>query len=304
MLSSRVLKQEIFNTVSLEVDLKIFTFESDGHLHKLTMTKNIDSWGDSRKHYADNSTQAHSDYELDQLGNIKKHLPPGSRDNVNRYVRRWNQHIRQQLTKEMGFNLRGRRVPIRIVDGLPEPLSKRIRADDILAVLALNSSLLTGVVDGTKFMDTVWNRVNQQCRGAAKKTEVRHVRESAEEWLRQVEKRGIHKVLYDINEDVLGAYFFRREEIRIYWIAIAIFSALWSVPIEALTFVVLAHELAHAYSHLGYDIDELDWPTSIFASTDVAIVEGIAQFYTELVCENMKNQIPDCTTTFGTLLNH
>ena len=198
----------------------------------------------------------------------------------------------------MGFNLRGRKVPIRVVGGLPEPLSKRIRADDILAVLALNSSLLSGVVDGTKIMETVWGRLEQQCKGPAQKTEVRHVRESAEEWLPQVERRGIHKVLYDINEDVLGAYFFKIGEIRIYWLAIAIFSALWSVPIEALTFVVLAHELAHAYTHLGYDIDEQDWPTENFASTDVAIVEGLAQFYSEVVCENLKTQLPESTTTF------
>jgi hypothetical protein len=49
---------------------------------------------------------------------------------------------------------------------------------------------------------------------------------------------------------------------------------------DALTIVVLAHELAHAYAHLGRDIDNERWETEQFAKSDIDIVEGLAQFYT------------------------
>ena len=36
---------------------------------------------------------------------------------------------------------------------------------------------------------------------------------------------------------------------------------IYGFDVEALTYVVLAHELAHAYTHLGRDIDGNAWDT-------------------------------------------
>lgn len=110
------------------------------------------------------------------------------------------------------------------------------------------------------------------------------------------------KALRKIREDVLGAYFVRQREVRVYWQAIGVFAALYEVEVEPLTVVVLAHELAHAYTHLGFDIDGFDWPTKRFVSTDIAIVEGLAQFYAEVVCKNLEAQIPEAITAFRVLL--
>jgi len=93
--------------------------------------------------------------------------------------------------------------------------------------------------------------------------------------------------IFDIREDVLGAYYFRIPEIRLYWVVIGIVARAIGVSVEALTVVVLAHELAHAYTHLGHDIDNERWETERFARTELDIVEGLAQFYTQvdqLVC--------------------
>ena len=71
-------------------------------------------------------------------------------------------------------------------------------------------------------------------------------------------------------------HFFKVPEIRLYWMAIALVAQMLAAPLDALTVVVLTHELAHAYSHLGRDIDGRRWETDAFAKTDFSIAEGIA----------------------------
>lgn len=105
-----------------------------------------------------------------------------------------------------------------------------------------------------------------------------------------------------IDEDVLGAYFFRIPEIRLYWVVIGITSRALGVSAEALTIVVLAHELAHAYTHLGRDIDNERWKTEQFASSDLYIVEGLAQFYTQVVCRRLEQRMPAALEAYHALL--
>ena len=58
--------------------------------------------------------------------------------------------------------------------------------------------------------------------------------------------------------------------------------------VEALTVVVAAHELSHAYTHLGRDIDGRCWDTEAFAHAETGMVEGLAQFYTALICDKLE----------------
>ena len=269
------------------------------------MENAIEAWGDRSRHYASRQSGAdgmRSDIRWEQIVN---RVAPKCEASVKRAVQLWNLKIRNQLTTEIGFQLRGRQVPVRVVDGLPTPLSGMLGDADGLALVALNQSLLKGVVDGTQFMESVRESIigaDGNLLGTAQSTEIEHVQETAKAWILRANEHNLAQSMSQINEDVLGAYFFYRKEIRIYWLAIGIFSALCDVPIEALTIVVLTHELAHAYSHLGYDIDGCDWPTRSFATTDVAIIEGVAQFYTEVVCRNLRDQIPEAKSTFETLL--
>lgn len=55
------------------------------------------------------------------------------------------------------------------------------------------------------------------------------------------------------------------------------------VTVEGLTVAVFAHELVHAYTHLGNDHDVQQWETKAFADADNKIVEGLAQFYTATI---------------------
>jgi len=50
--------------------------------------------------------------------------------------------------------------------------------------------------------------------------------------------------------------------------------------------LTLAHELAHAYTHLGYDIDGDNWKTQAFQEADLFICEGLAEWFTAEVIGN------------------
>jgi hypothetical protein len=60
--------------------------------------------------------------------------------------------------------------------------------------------------------------------------------------------------------------------------------------VDDLTVVVLTHELAHAYTHLGADIEGHRWPSSKFAAAETALTEGLAQYYTHRVLERLSSR--------------
>jgi hypothetical protein len=107
--------------------------------------------------------------------------------------------------------------------------------------------------------------------------------------LQQIE---IRQKLRGISEDILGAYFFRVPEVHLYWMVIGLVAGILGITVESLTVVVATHELAHAYSHLGRDIDGTRWETEAFARADLNIVEGIAQFYTEVISRKLETRNP------------
>jgi hypothetical protein len=109
--------------------------------------------------------------------------------------------------------------------------------------------------------------------------------------------------LRGMDSDILGAYFFVRPDIELYWMVIGVYAGFLGVQIEDLTAVVLIHALAHAYSHRGRDIDGVAWDTESFAESDPLIVEGIAQFYTRTVCALLSSRIPGILSAFERLLS-
>ena len=65
--------------------------------------------------------------------------------------------------------------------------------------------------------------------------------------------------------------------IRLFWAVIGVVAACRSWSVEDLTIVVLTHELAHAYTQLGADLDGRRWPPKAFSEADVSLKEGLAQ---------------------------
>lgn len=110
----------------------------------------------------------------------------------------------------------------------------------------------------------------------------------------------------EFERDTLGMYIARGREvcIELYWMAIATFAKIFNLSIESLTVVILTHELAHAYSHVGRDVDGHDWATVKFAEASVDVVEGIAQFYTEMVVRMLADRFPEAKVAYDKLLKN
>ncbi len=108
-----------------------------------------------------------------------------------------------------------------------------------------------------------------------------------------------------IHEDILGVYRFapgQGSNVELYWLPIAMVAAMIDVAIEDLTVVVLIHELAHGYTHIGRDIDGARWSDSGFLESDLGVVEGLAQFYTEVISERLAVRTPSLFTAYRALL--
>jgi len=117
-----------------------------------------------------------------------------------------------------------------------------------------------------------------------------------------------------IERDVLGIYAYeslpllpdppRNPTIELHWAVIGLVAPAIGVSIEDLTVVVLAHELGHAYSHIGGDIDGRYWPTAAFGTAERGLVEGVAQYYTQRVCLRLQRQCPGALKAYEALLEH
>lgn len=85
--------------------------------------------------------------------------------------------------------------------------------------------------------------------------------------------------MFQNSNDIFGCYFLRDSRIEMYYVPLLVFATLRQIDAGALYAVVLAHELAHAYTHVGRDIDGRYWEN--FGRADPYVAEGLAQYYTE-----------------------
>jgi len=229
---------------------------------------------------------------------------------VFRTYKQWNQAIREALRNETGLRLsvgdKRQSVPVLVSDGFPKPIRNLlIDFDPNLLRLISNRGLLEQTVRGLAFIEQNFRHL-----GVIPRVEtdwedylnVQIVEGFVDDLSLRLKHLDILKELKKIDTDILGAYFFRKPTIHLYWVVIGTYSALWDLKVENLTVVVLIHELAHAYTHLGFDIDDDSWHTEWFASTEIPIVEGFAQYYTERIVDRLDYRIPDLKRTFNTLL--
>jgi len=100
-----------------------------------------------------------------------------------------------------------------------------------------------------------------------------------------VERSAVRRLLA-VDADIFGTYRVCLGEARIdlYWAVIAYVAPSLGIDPVDLAVVVLVHELAHAFSHLGRDADGSDWAG--MGGAEVGLVEGVAQYYTHLVLDN------------------
>lgn len=145
--------------------------------------------------------------------------------------------------------------------------------------------------------------------------------ELAEILLKQIKEFDLVDHILSVNEDILGVYVYKvdkfppssghvseetnritRTKIYLFWGVIGLVAISLGVSVEDLTAVVLAHELGHAYTHLGYDIDKYRWGSLNFSESAREVKEGLAQYYTERVLRNMGDKIPGGLDAYRKLL--
>ena len=128
----------------------------------------------------------------------------------------------------------------------------------------------------------------------------------AEDGPPQVENAGI--------EDLLGRYLLTRDDaqtderaanpagIELYWRNIGLVATTLKVTVWDLTIVVLAHEVAHEYTHLGADLDGQRWLTRRFSRASSTATEALAQYLCEQALQAMTRDHPMALDAFRRLL--
>jgi hypothetical protein len=234
---------------------------------------------------------------------------PDLKVRVERACRQWNNIVRDYMRTETGLRLSAgddvQSVPYRVVNGMPLRMADSLHRFGELGWALLNRPLLIAARDGTAFMESFQGTAHEcwkEGAGPASVADLGCVRTTAENWLKLLDAQQPVTTILKVNEDVLGAYFFRKSEIQIYWLPIGIVAGMLGVSPESLAVVVLIHELAHAYTHLGRDIDDERWNTDSFAATDLDIVEGLAQYYTQAICMKLEFRMPAALAAYNALL--
>lgn len=248
---------------------------------------------------------------------IKPLIPADAEDRVVRTVRQFNATIREHIRSETGLRLSDEKaksaVGIDVVDGFPVGVAGLIDRyrDLMLWRLIMLQPKLGGVVEGLGALLATWDEFEQW---AELPGEAKGSGPALEQSLRVCNllqtlaiARKVFEEIKIIREDILGVYRFagpRAPRIEIYWMAQALFAAVFGLRIEDLTVVTLSHELAHAYTHLGRDIDGAAWSDHGFATSDAAVLEGLAQHYTAVVTERLGIRAPNAYSAYKNLLEH
>lgn len=212
----------------------------------------------------------------------------------------------------------GGQVAVNVIAGMPVALSRVVLPDDldVLMVLAQHRESLektaTGVTTLLKMKDTLAHLPSAADWPTAPTNSLNDTQGWAAHLLERLERADPLKKIVGINEDVLGVYIFHKTytnqsdvnpaRIELYWQIIGFVAGALGCSVEALAAVTLTHELAHAYTQLGADIEGRRWPAADFARTETSLAEGLAQYYTERSLNRLDQRIPGVVAAFNALL--
>lgn len=248
---------------------------------------------------------------------IKPLIPPDAEKRVHRAVIQFNAIVREHIRSETGLRLsdeKGRgSVPVRVVDGFPNKVARLIdqHQDRTLWRLILALPKLGGVVEGLGLLISNWEEYEQWLKlppvASGSKPALEQSVEVAKAFQGLAATKNVFEQLKQIDEDILGAYRFdwqKGPRVEVYWMAHALFAGAFGLRIEDLTVVTLAHELSHAYTHIGRDIDGKTWAEPGFAKSELHVVEGLAQFYTASVTQRLASRAPGTFEAYKRLLEN
>jgi hypothetical protein len=93
-----------------------------------------------------------------------------------------------------------------------------------------------------------------------------------------------------------------RATIRLYWAVNGLVAEWIGCLPEDLAVVVLTPELAHAYTQLGADTEGRRWPAENFARCELALTEGLAQYYTHRVLHRLRQRYDGALRVYRAML--
>ena len=236
------------------------------------------------------------------------------KEEVKRSYKKNNIKIRKILSDKTGFSLHYKSfeqgnfidinekvsIPIKVEDSVPKKFLDILEnCDDQLLELLLKYNSMVTTLNELKFQKDKYHSFSKYHDGKCEPEEIQSTIIHLKKLINAVDSSGIIEKLKRLGPDILGAYYFYERRVELYWLSIGMYSLIYNTSIDDLTIVVLTHELAHGYSHVGFDIDGNDWDTHAFSKTDLKIVEGIAQFYTEMICNDY---FEGASSTFKNLL--
>ena len=240
--------------------------------------------------------------------------------------KRWAANLREYIRTETGLQMGVNEkdfasVPMTVTPGIPKSLSNLFTQNDSFLDLLFVLPQLETTVRGLEALIQSSEMISfEGLAGDSTVTsdELRRVLQYTENVVNSLKKRNLLNRIANIDEDILGAYFYKREVkydlpyyqprtverqyIEIFWLPIALTASLINVSVESLAVVVMAHELAHAFTHRGADIDGERWDTRAFSEADSYIKEGLAQFYTASVCHRLYERFPAALDTYEKFL--
>jgi hypothetical protein len=210
--------------------------------------------------------------------------------------------------EESELNRAGAQVPIEIAPGYPAVLEDITFPDDFERIMLLGRyrALLEKASEGTsgllRLRDELLRLPEREKWTSASVSDLQSVVNWAAALLTVLEQHDPLKKVLAVREDFLGVYEYNardmfadeksvnRATIRLYWGVIGLVSELDGCSVEDLTTVVLTHELAHAYTQLGADIEGRRWPAPAFAQAEPALKECLAQYYTDRVLRRLERR--------------
>lgn len=264
------------------------------------------------------------------VADLISRVPPEAEERVRRVRDQMRATVQDALRSECRLVMRtaeeqaehrqGAQVPVEIAPGHPAVLDRLILPDDMDMALrlaryrpALEQAKcgVTGLLDLHRELQRVsTNEFPQQIT----ETELKTTADWATTLLAFLAQHDPLKKVLGVSEDFLGVYRYEfldpdadeyavnRATILLYWGVIGLVADWIPCAIEDLTLVVLTHELAHAYTQLGADIDGRRWPVRAFQSAETALTEGLAQYYTERVLRRLEHRHPGAYKVYEAML--
>ncbi len=250
----------------------------------------------------------------------------GAEKEVEKAKEKWRQQIQDLVRNLTGLRLthlhssrEAVRLSIRVAPGLPKKVVEKIKSD--VGQIGINKEQL--IREHLSFYKATLNFLKDNCMklltdglfdnlqrlGWDKAESYRSIIESAlevvKELLKEAEQAQIISKILEIEEDVLGEYNPESSvsgEITLYWMAIGAVARWLGVSVEGLTVVVLTHEMVHAYTHLGTDMDGLKC-CICFDQAKSEVLEGLAQYFTHKVTEILRARgYEECWKAYKELL--